>query len=168
MTSTGCLLSRRAQASPPNPEPTMTTRGRRVSSGIGQDAKLRVGLTKRLLDTGRRWAAGKHEAEVAIALRQRDQWLARRDSNDQAIDPGDAPRLGLARHLTQDAGFRDRQHHHAGGAAFTVVFGHRQAGGMTEDKFFERVSRAKPKGARAQSANRSCRDFKHPGAVTVE
>ena len=112
-----------------------------------------MGLTKRLLDARRRWASGKHEAEVAIALRQRDQWLARRDGNDQAIDPKDAPRLGLARHLTQDAGLWDRQHHHAGGAAFTVVFGHRQAGGMTEDEFFERDPRAKPKGTRAESAN---------------
>src|SRR5207244_11762578 len=62
----------------------------------------------------------------------------------------------------------DRQHHDAGGAAFAVVLGHRQAGGMAEDEFFQRDSRAKPKGARAQPANRSRRDFEHPRTLTVE
>src|SRR5437667_1856063 len=168
MTSTGCLLSRRAQASPPNPDPTMTTRGRRSGSGIGDDVQLRMRPSQGGLDAGRGVGAGKHESEVAIALRQWDQWLARRDRYHQTIDPSDTPRLDLAGDLAEHAGVWDRQHHDAGGAAFAVVLGHRQAGGMAEDEFFQRDSRAEPKGARAQPANRSRRDFEHPRTVTVE
>ena len=136
--------------------------------GIGDDVQLRMRPSQGGLDAGRGVGAGKHESEVAIALRQRDQWLARRDGNDQTIDPLDAPRLGLAGDLAEHARVWDRQHHDAGGAAFAIVLGHRQAGGMAEDDFFQRDSRAKPKGARAQPANRSRRDFEHPRTVTVE
>src|SRR5439155_22717628 len=123
MTSTGCPLSRRAQASPPNPDPTMTTRGRRSGSGIGDDVQLRMRPSQGGLDAGRGVGAGKHESEVAIALRQGDQWLARRDRYHQTIDPRNTPRRDLASDLAEHAGVWERPRQHAGRAAIAVVVG---------------------------------------------
>src|SRR3989442_2008870 len=159
MTSTGCRLSLRAQASPPKPAPTITTRGRSL---IDDDAKLSVRLAQSGLHGVGRLATGEDETEVAIALRQRDQRLAGRNGDDQTIDPDDAARLGLAGDLPQHAGLADGQHHHPGGAAFAHVLGKRQAGGFPEDELLQRDARAKPKRARAQPTDRSRRDFEDP------
>src|SRR5260370_31439391 len=87
MTSTGSPSSLLAQARPPNPAPTITTRGRppprpspasgggNLTSAIGHDAELCMGLPQRGLDGGPRGGAREHEAEIALTLRPPHQRL---------------------------------------------------------------------------------------------
>src|SRR5207302_1028342 len=76
--------SLRAQARPPNPAPTIATRGR--ASAIGPDAELCMGSPQRGLDLAGRTRAREHEAEVAIALRQGNERLSRRNRDHQPLD----------------------------------------------------------------------------------
>src|SRR5438094_9804745 len=90
----GSPSSLRAQASPPNPAPTITTRAR--VSAIGHNAELRVGVPQRGLDGVGRLGAREHEAEIAIALGQGNEPLARRNRDHQPFDTRYRFRLGLA------------------------------------------------------------------------
>src|SRR4051794_41455716 len=66
--------------------PSLSSAG--YPSGIGgnHDVETRVRLAQRLLDLLRRLGLGEHEAEVAVALRQRDERAADRDRD---LEPGD-------------------------------------------------------------------------------
>src|SRR5437868_4831066 len=107
----GSPSSLRAQARPPNPAPTITTRAR--VSAIGQDAELGVGEPQGGLDGVGRTGARKHEAEVAIALRQGNEPLAGWNRDHQAVDAGHAFCLVLAFDRAKPPALADRQHHDA-------------------------------------------------------
>src|SRR2546421_5264063 len=124
----GSPSSLRAQARPPNPAPTITTRAR--VSAIGQDAELGVGEPQRGLDGVRRTGAGKHEAEVAIALGQGNERLSRWYRDHQPLDARYRFRLPLTLNGAQPSALPNRQHHHAGRGPLALVGRHRQAGSM--------------------------------------
>src|SRR6202165_1818387 len=93
MTSPGSPSSFLAQARPPNPAPTITTR---LRSAIGDDAKLCMRLEQGGLDRVRRVGAREHEAEIAVTLRQRHELLAGRDGDHQPFDARHLPGLRLS------------------------------------------------------------------------
>src|SRR3954466_12093665 len=100
-------------------------------SGIGgnHDVEARVRLAQRLLDLLRRLGLGEHEAEVAVALRQRDERAADRDRD---LEPGDvrgSSRLLLTLDPLEYALVPDRQHHHARGQLLAAHVVEWQGGG---------------------------------------
>ena len=100
----------------------------------------------------RRVATGEDEAEIAIALRQWHEALTGLDRDSDRVDVANGPGGFNATDSAQDAGGRDRDHHHASGSFFAVerreVFAER----VPNDQLFQRSA-----GAESQ----------HPGAQAV-
>src|SRR3954468_11071121 len=141
--------------------PSLSSAG--YPSGIGgnHDVEARVRLAQRLFDLLRRLGLGEYEAEVAVALRQRDERAADRDRD---LEPGDVrggSRLLLTLDPLEYALVPDRQHHHARGQLLAAHVVEWQVERVAEDQLLERHAEPEAEAARAEPADRARGELEH-------
>src|SRR5439155_10178680 len=143
-------------------------RGLRPLTGRGLDDVDLEPLVRRsqcVLDLRGRLAAGKQEAEVAIALRQGPDGTAVADRDLEPGDAGHGARVVLAAHLPQYARARDRKHHHARRRRLAAEVAERQPERVAQDHLLEAHTDAEAKRARAQPSDRARGELEHTHAL---
>src|SRR3954469_13578538 len=107
-------------------------------------------------------ALREHEAEIAVALRQRDDGTPSRDRYLESGDSLSRARLLHAGNVLEDPLLRYRQHHHAGGHVLAAHVVEREAESVPQDQLLERHAEAEPEAARAEPADRARGELEHP------
>src|SRR3954447_13262651 len=107
-------------------------------------------------------ALREHEAEIAVALRQRDDGTPSRDRYLESGDSLSRARLLHAGNVLEDPLLRYWQHHHAGGQVLAAHVVEREAESVPQDQLLERHAEAESEAARAEPADRARGELEHP------